>query len=88
MKEATTRFTCDWCNKIITDCQEFPYHEGWIYLYEINFQRNRKDAVQLFDKCAGDVARIQEHDKHFCCQDCFIEFLEGEVVKKKKVKKK
>ena len=77
MKEDRTKFTCDQCGGFKDGCKEFPYAEGWLYMYNYNIQRNLE----------GKVERISKMDKHFCSEECLIKYLEYFNSHKDEVKK-
>jgi len=73
----TTTFRCDKCEKESEPTQEFPYKEGWIYLYKLNFQKkpskiNEETQLAKFD-------RIEDKDKHFCSYTCLESFIRMKV---------
>ena len=60
-----TNFTCDQCGKKSdqrTIAQGFPYDEGWVFLYKFatKVERHQRKVIR---------------EKHFCCDDCEIEFV-------------
>jgi hypothetical protein len=60
MKEDFTKFTCDHCARKTTKTKNtgYPYEKGWYYIY--NFTAKT------------DLTRLEEKDKHFCCENCLI----------------
>jgi len=77
MKTTTvnTVFACDACEKNIerqADAEgknSYPYEEGWVFLYNLNFQRKAHGSVPR-------VERTEFREKHFCSRNCFIAFVD------------
>jgi endogenous inhibitor of DNA gyrase (YacG/DUF329 family) len=70
MKSIKTVFECDRCKVQIERGQAspvFPYPEGWVYLYSLNFQW----------KSIPD--RVERRDLHFCSKTCMLKYLGGLV---------
>ncbi len=78
MKNKQVKFVCDKCgketgfnNELKRDMPSFKsghpyeYQNGWVYLHKIE--------LKLFK------IGINLDDKHFCCKECFIEFLKNEI---------
>lgn len=63
-------FICDNCKKKDeSDLDSYLYDKGWMYCYKFDFkiEANKK---------------ISSHDKHFCCVDCFLSYLNKKVKEK------
>lgn len=55
----------------------YPYDEGWLYLYNMNFQR--PDYPKPEETRTEIRKRIEVKDKHFCSKKCLIKFL-GDII--------
>lgn len=72
-------FTCDNCKKKsgynaqvgsctnIIDLHPFPYKANWVYVYEF--------GIKILGK------KIIFGDAHFCCHDCFREYVQKQIDK-------
>lgn len=68
-KETLKRFVCDICKKkckIIAEGGGFPYHSGWVYLYNFSFKMIDNDDSSL-------------KDSHFCSEKCMLKALEKAI---------
>ena len=76
MKKNKVTFTCDNCEEEISvegesKRQKFPYEKGWIFMYNLEWKRK------------NPMSERPIKDKHFCCKECAIQFVEKEFKKTK-----
>jgi hypothetical protein len=80
MKQERTliRFECDECAKRTEESEQptrLPYEDGWMYLYRLCFKTSKHKEND-------------SKDKHFCCKDCMIKWLndkiESKIIQEKK----
>jgi len=78
MKQKQVKFICDNCGKeteFYDECKEgtkpyrpehpYKYGVGWVYLHNA--------TIRLWKMT------IDFKDKHFCCKECFLEFLKKDI---------
>lgn len=74
MKRQT--FRCDYCDKSIEcpmDPFLFPYKDGWVYLYNLNFKTSELPYKQV----AGQHKEFRDH--HFCCREHLLKFVMSRI---------
>lgn len=74
-------FECDNCQKRKSNCENFPYERGWKYIHLFQYKDGTKSNIDQ-DK----IKCLEIKDKHFCSDECMLEFIRKELKRKKEVK--
>ena len=77
IQKTIVTFSCDNCDKKLETEAGFPYLMGWVYLYDVNIQKGNVGML------VGDRSpmRLTQRDKHFCCKECLMRFVEKMCLK-------
>jgi len=65
-------FTCDNCGCTAPGKASFPYDHGWVYLYQLNFQKQAAITKPLPEQ--EITQRNVITDKHFYSIACLVDF--------------
>ena len=63
MKRSITEFECDECGEVSVreEGKEFPYENGWRYIFELKYKNSIKTEKPM-------------KDKHFCSKKCITKW--------------